>query len=102
MEKRGGRVLRLFPLSPLSQPGHEGEAGWTWYTGSAAWYYRAVTEGVFGLTLRDGKLTVRPKLPSHIDKAGASWRDGAGIVRRIAYLGREVFLDGKRYGGESI
>ncbi len=85
-----------------SAPGHEGEAGWTWYTGSAAWYYRAVTEGVFGLTLRDGKLTVRPKLPSHIDKAGASWRDGAGIVRRIAYLGREVFLDGKRYGGESI
>ena len=25
-------------------PGHEGEAGWSWYTGSAGWYLRAARE----------------------------------------------------------
>lgn len=85
-----------------SAPGHIGEAGWTWYTGSAAWFYRAVTEGVFGLKLRGGELTVRPRLPSHISRAEAMWRDGGGIMHRITYLGREVFVDGKGYKGESI
>ena len=27
-----------------SAPGHEGRGGWSWYTGSAGWYFRAVTE----------------------------------------------------------
>ncbi len=31
--------------------------GWSIYTGSAAWYYRAIVEDVLGLKLRDGKLT---------------------------------------------
>jgi cyclic beta-1,2-glucan synthetase len=36
-----------------STPPHEGRGGWTWYTGSAAWMYRAGIEGLLGLT-RDG------------------------------------------------
>ncbi|MCD7785101.1 MAG: hypothetical protein LUH18_05925 [Oscillospiraceae bacterium] len=31
--------------------------GWSIYTGSAAWYYRAIVEDVLGLKLKDGKLT---------------------------------------------
>ncbi len=30
--------------------------GWSIYTGSAAWYYRAITEDILGLGLKDGKL----------------------------------------------
>ncbi len=29
---------------------HEGRGGWTWYTGSAGWMYRAGVEGLLGLT----------------------------------------------------
>jgi cyclic beta-1,2-glucan synthetase len=29
---------------------HEGRGGWTWYTGSAGWMYRAGIEGLIGLT----------------------------------------------------
>ena len=46
-----------------SAPGHEGEAGWTWYTGSAGWFFRVVTEDLLGLRLRDGKLDPVPALP---------------------------------------
>ena len=46
-----------------SAPGHEGEAGWTWYTGSAGWFFRVVAEDLLGLRLRDGEVELRPLLP---------------------------------------
>ncbi len=45
-------------------PPHVGRGGWTWYTGSAAWMYRAALESVLGLTLRDGAwLRLAPRIP---------------------------------------
>ena len=41
-------------------PGHEGEAGWTWYTGSAGWYFRTVTEDLLGLRRRGGRIEADP------------------------------------------
>ena len=41
---------------------HVGRGGWTWYTGSAGWMYRLVTESLLGLQLDVDKLrfTARP------------------------------------------
>lgn len=50
----------MLPADVYAAPGHGGEAGWTWYTGSAGWYFRAVTEELLGLRLRDGVLTAKP------------------------------------------
>jgi cellobiose phosphorylase len=42
----------------------EGRGGWTWYTGSAGWMYRLITETLFGLNLEGGtRLTFRPCVP---------------------------------------
>ncbi|QFY61808.1 protein ndvB [Rhizobium grahamii] len=41
-----------------------GRGGWTWYTGSAGWLYRAAIEGILGIRLKNGRLHVRPALPS--------------------------------------
>jgi cellobiose phosphorylase len=43
-----------------SEPPHTGRGGWTWYTGSAAWLYRAVLEAVLGLRLRGSRLELNP------------------------------------------
>jgi cyclic beta-1,2-glucan synthetase len=40
-----------------------GQAGWTWYTGSAAWTYRIVLEQILGIQPVHGKLTIRPCVP---------------------------------------
>ena len=40
-----------------------GQGGWTWYTGSAAWYLRALVEGVLGVTAQIDGLVVRADLP---------------------------------------
>ena len=42
---------------------HSGRGGWTWYTGAAAWMYRAGLESMLGFKLRRDRLTVEPCIP---------------------------------------
>jgi cellobiose phosphorylase len=58
---------------------HIGRGGWTWYTGSAGWLYRLITESIIGLRLDVDKLRFVPCLPSH-------WKDF-----KIHYRYRETF-----------
>jgi cyclic beta-1,2-glucan synthetase len=37
--------------------------GWTWYTGSAGWMYRAGLEWILGFRLRENRLTLVPCIP---------------------------------------
>ena len=61
-------------------PGKEGQAGWTWYTGAAAWYCRTATEELLGIQVRDGCLHLRPKLPKGWPGYSAIWQlDGAAL-----------------------
>jgi cyclic beta-1,2-glucan synthetase len=46
-----------------SSPPHAGRGGWTWYTGSAGWMYRAGIEGIVGLTRRGDTLCLNPCFP---------------------------------------
>ncbi len=39
---------------------HVGRGGWTWYTGSAGWLYRAGIESILGLRLEAGWLSIDP------------------------------------------
>ena len=48
-----------------SVPPHTGRGGWTWYTGSAGWMYRLLTETLLGLRLEGEQLRLTPKIPSH-------------------------------------
>ena len=77
--------------------GHEGEGGWSWYTGSAGWLWRIVTEELLGLRLRDGLLELAPRLP-------AAW-PGCSIRYRghdITVEGKEIRVDGTAYHGGGI
>jgi cyclic beta-1,2-glucan synthetase len=49
-------------------PPHTGRGGWTWYTGSAGWMYRAGLESILGFQLRGEQLTIAPCVPR-------SWRE---------------------------
>jgi len=42
---------------------HVGRGGWTWYTGSAGWLYRAGLEGILGVRLQGASLIVTPCIP---------------------------------------
>ncbi len=42
---------------------HVGRGGWTWYTGSAAWLYRAGVEAILGFRLQGAFLSIAPCIP---------------------------------------
>ena len=46
-----------------SEAPHAGRGGWTWYTGSAGWLYRAGLEWILGFRLRENRLTLMPCVP---------------------------------------
>jgi cyclic beta-1,2-glucan synthetase len=46
-----------------SQPPHVGRGGWTWYTGSAGWMYRAGVEWILGFRVHGATLHIDPCIP---------------------------------------
>ncbi len=46
-----------------AQPPHNGRGGWTWYTGSSGWLYRAGLESILGFELRGKSITINPCIP---------------------------------------
>ncbi len=48
-----------------SAPPYTGRGGWSWYTGSAAWLYRAAIETLIGLYLRHDGFSLSPRVPAH-------------------------------------
>jgi cellobiose phosphorylase len=71
-------------------PGHQGRGGWTWYTGSASWFYRVIVEDLLGLTVRAGTLTVNPCIP-------ATWK---GFELRLRYHTATYVIDVENTGVE--
>jgi cyclic beta-1,2-glucan synthetase len=59
-----------------SHPAHAGRAGWTWYTGSAGWLYRAGLERILGLQRRGAVFSVDPCLPTAWPGFSLQWRVG--------------------------
>ena len=60
-----------------SVPPHVGRGGWTWYTGSAAWMYRAGIEGILGIRREGASVLIDPCIPAAWPGFEASIRVGA-------------------------
>jgi cyclic beta-1,2-glucan glucanotransferase len=80
-----------------SEAPHAGRGGWTWYTGSAGWLYRAGIEWLLGIRLRATRLVVDPCIPSGWSGFTATYRyhsarydiaveNPSGVCRGVAVL----------------
>ena len=73
-----------------AEPPHVGRGGWTWYTGSAGWMYRAGLEWILGFRLRGagsgrpvhsaGVARLRDRVPLPLRALRARGREPAGRV----------------------
>ncbi|CAN5341923.1 glucoamylase family protein [soil metagenome] len=66
-----------------SADGHVGRGGWTWYTGSAGWLYRAGVEWILGIRKEGETLRVAPAIPDAWDGFTATLRHGSATYRII-------------------
>jgi cyclic beta-1,2-glucan synthetase len=62
---------------------HAGRGGWTWYSGSAGWLYRAIVEWVLGFRLQGERLRLDPCIPR-------SWR---GFSLRYRHRSSSYLID---------
>jgi len=60
---------------------HAGRGGWTWYTGSASWMYRAGLESMLGLRRRGPIFVVDPCIPTSWPEYTITWK-----VLRTTYV----------------
>ncbi|MHB8989924.1 MAG: GH36-type glycosyl hydrolase domain-containing protein, partial [Desulfobulbia bacterium] len=60
-------------------PGRIGQGGWSWYTGAAAWMYRAWVEEVLGLQVRGKEMRVNPVIPATWPGFSLRYRHGETI-----------------------
>ena len=57
-----------------ARPPHAGRAGWSWYTGSAAWMYRVGLESILGLRRSGNTFTIDPCIPASWPGYEMRWR----------------------------
>ncbi|WP_216849841.1 GH36-type glycosyl hydrolase domain-containing protein [Acidisoma sp. L85] len=77
-----------------AMPPHVGRGGWTWYTGSAGWMYRAATESILGLHLLGEILHLEPCIPK-------SW-PGFEIRLRHGSASYEIRVENPAGAGQGI
>ena len=66
-----------------SEPPHIGRGGWSWYTGSSGWLYRAGIEWILGLSVHGETLRVDPCIPCAWQGFVVTYRHGTaryGII----------------------
>jgi cyclic beta-1,2-glucan synthetase len=90
-----------------AEPPHVGRGGWTWYTGSAGWMYRAGLESILGFRLRGPRLVVDPCIPRAWPRFEVTFRYGTArydiVVENPRGMSRgvsSVDLDGTRLAGD--
>ena len=82
---------------------HVGRGGWTWYTGSAGWLYRAGIEAILGFRLQGACLCLAPCIPKSWPRFEIVFKyrsaryeiaveNPNGVCRGVAF----AELDGKR------
>ncbi len=92
-----------------ARPPHAGRGGWSWYTGSAGWLYRAGLENILGLQRRGETFMVDPCVPSSWTEYSIEWRHGSSRYeitvtnpRRVSTGVVRAELDGAGVNHEAI
>lgn len=73
-----------------------GRGGWTWYTGSASWYYKAGIESLLGLKIEKGYLKIEPCIPKDWKEYQMKyqWKESVYNITVKNPEGRNIFEKG--------
>ena len=92
----------IYSVAPQARRG-----GWTWYTGAAGWFYRAISESALGITIRGKQVSVKPCLPTtwpsfemRLRRPGVDYV--IQVVRAASGEAIAMTLDGAPCAGDTI
>jgi cyclic beta-1,2-glucan synthetase len=91
------------------RPPHVGRGGWTWYTGSASWLYRAGLETLLGLRRQGKRLRLDPRVPAqwpgfsiHYTYGATPYRITVENPRRVEHGVARVWVDGQEVADSTM
>ena len=87
-----------------SAKSREGRGGWTWYTGSAGWFYKVGVMDILGLNKNGDILNLEPHIPVHWDNYRVSYNymDTEYNIEVIKGNKDSLIVDGKVQDNNSI
>lgn len=56
-----------------------GRGGWTWYTGSSSWFYKAGIEYILGFKIKNNTLQINPCIPKEWKEFSMRYKYGRSI-----------------------
>ncbi len=69
----------VIPADIYGAEGLAGRGGWTWYTGSSSWFYKAGIENILGLNIKKGILKMEPCIPKEWKEYSIKYRYKSSI-----------------------
>lgn len=79
-DERFGREPYFMTADIYTNPHCYGRGGWSMYTGAAAWYWKCIFEGLFGVCVKGDIISFKPRLPAEFDGAGMKIKMNGGEV----------------------
>ncbi len=86
-----------------------GRGGWTWYTGSSSWFYKAGLENILGLNIKNKVLTINPCIPKDWKEYSIRYRYKNSIynIKIKNYNGKNTgvenfYLNGRKVSEKEI
>lgn len=84
---------------------HVGRGGWSWYTGSSSWMYRAAIESILGFSISGGKIVLDPCIPNEWKEYNLTYKKENTIINiQVINQGLEskLVFDGVEMKGRSF
>lgn len=81
-----------------------GRGGWTWYTGSSSWFYKAGIEYILGLKIENNTLSVNPCIPKEWEEYLVRYKFGRSIynIKVKNPNGKSTGVTSFKVNGENI
>ncbi len=88
-----------------SNESNNGLGGWSWYTGSASWYYTLGIEYLLGFKVVEGqKIIINPKVPSSWNEFKIKYKNEEAVYNISVKKGKsyKVFINGEHFNEDYI
>ncbi len=86
-----------------------GKGGWTWYTGSAAWFQKVIVDWILGIRAEQGGLVIDPSIPKEWDGfsvkrifRGTTFHISVINNKHVANGVQKIVIDGKPIKGNIL
>ena len=91
----------VIPADIYESENLQGRGGWSWYTGSASWYYRCGIQSILGINIKKNILSFTPCIPDNWKEYSFRYKYGSSVYNfRVENKFKENVVKSIKVNGE--